>query len=364
MSFAPSPSKTDARAKALAAIPTDGPALALMSITKGMGAGPLRKALSDNALRARLNDTFEQETERGDTLLTLAARHGSTEAVRLLLQEGANVNASNAKDGASALTVAIQSGHSSMVRMLLELKADAAQSASDGRTPLLLAAPQGQAEVVRLLLAASSNRAKMADHSSETGVTALHKAAFMGHDETVRHLLKAGARVNLADAEGATPLLLACRNGHGSTARLLLKAQTASSTEGVATGDGKPVACVAEAVGQRTTKGGATPLHFAAKLGSTECCQMLISSKANVNDKAANDVTPLHLAAQNGRLKATKMLLDANADVDAVDRDGAPPLFYADVQNHKEVCKLLLSFGASRDPLGPQAQTEKTGGWW
>ncbi len=347
MSFAASPNagRDAARAKALASLPADSPSLALMAITKGMGAGPLRKALGDETLRAKLNDPVA-ETERGDTLLTLAARHGSTEAIRLLLQEGAAINQVNAADGASALAVAIQSGHSNMVRVLLELKADASQPAADGRTPLLLAVPQGSAEVVRLLLGACSDKAKAADHATpQSGVTALHKAAFLGHDETVRHLLKAGARPEVTDAEGVTPLLLACRNGHASVARALLKAGSA-------------------AVGVCTNQGGATPLHFAAKLGSTECCQMLIASKANVNAPATNDVTPLHLAAQAGRLKAAKLLLEANANVDAVDKDGAPPLFYADVQGHMETCKLLGNYGASRDPLGPQSQERATGGWW
>jgi ankyrin repeat protein len=135
-----------------------------------------------------------------------------------------------------------------------------------------MAVPQGSAEVVRLLLGACTDkaRASMADHATpQSGVAALHKAAFLGHDETVRHLLKAGAKAEITDAEGVTPLLLACRNGHASVVRALLKASSS-------------------AVGQGNNQG-ATPLHFAAKLGSAECCKMLLDSNATVNARAAND---------------------------------------------------------------------------
>ena len=249
MSFAASPNKARdlARAQALASLPVDNSSLALMAITKGMGAGPLRKALGDETVRAKINDPVA-ETEHGDTMLTLAVRHGSTEAVRLLLQEGASINQVNTSDGASPLAVAIQLGQNApnMVRVLLEMKADPSQMTADGRTPLLMAVPQGSAEVVRLLLGACTDkaRASMADHATpQSGVAALHKAAFLGHDETVRHLLKAGAQVEITDAEGVTPLLLACRNGHASVVRALLKASCS-------------------AVGQGNNQG-ATPLHFA-----------------------------------------------------------------------------------------------------
>ena len=57
MSFAASPNKARdlARAQALASLPTDNSSLALMAITKGMGAGPLRKALGDETVRAKIN---------------------------------------------------------------------------------------------------------------------------------------------------------------------------------------------------------------------------------------------------------------------------------------------------------------------
>ena len=43
-----------------------------------------------------------------------------------------------------------------------------------------------------------------------------------GHAETASVLLAAGAAVNRARSDGATPLYIACQNGHAETASMLL----------------------------------------------------------------------------------------------------------------------------------------------
>jgi ankyrin repeat protein len=111
--MAGSPSKrVDQRAQAFASKlggKADSPhAQVLSAVSRGMGAGPLRTALPE--LRERLNEPFP-ETEHGDTLLSLAARHDNTEAARFLLQEGANPDAPT-KDGAtSPLFIAVCGAH-------------------------------------------------------------------------------------------------------------------------------------------------------------------------------------------------------------------------------------------------------------
>ena len=82
------------------------------------------------------------DTERQDTLLTWAARHGQAEAARLLLEAGASVGATDG-GGRSALLVACAMGHLEIVRLLLEASAAVGQAADGGFTPLIVACENG-----------------------------------------------------------------------------------------------------------------------------------------------------------------------------------------------------------------------------
>ena len=78
------------------------------------------------------------DTEKQDTLLTCAARHGQAEAARLLLEGGASVGATTG-GGASALYIACQEGQIECVRLLLEAGAATDQADAEGCTPLYIA---------------------------------------------------------------------------------------------------------------------------------------------------------------------------------------------------------------------------------
>ena len=78
-----------------------------------------------------------------------AAAAGSTEAARLLLDAGADVNTRGREGGFTPLHSAAQSGTDDLVRLLLERGADRDARTNDGRTPLDLAAN----DTIRTLLA-------------------------------------------------------------------------------------------------------------------------------------------------------------------------------------------------------------------
>ena len=180
------------------------------SIAKNAGAGGLRNALP--SLKANIDDPIEsvpQYSSRGDTLLTLAARAGNSEAVRLLMQEGAKVEARSRYE-ATPLYIACQENRPAIVKILLDSKALVHSEQDGALTPLMVAAHQGSAECVQLLLASKQKGIKEIIDlpSQDHGLTPLLRAAFAGHSEVVRHLLDAGASVNVADRDGATPLVL------------------------------------------------------------------------------------------------------------------------------------------------------------
>ena len=72
--------------------------------------------------------------------------------MKLLLEREADVDAT-AEKGATALMLASASGHTEVVRLLLEWEADIdLQEKEDGFTALLLASATGHTEIVKLLL--------------------------------------------------------------------------------------------------------------------------------------------------------------------------------------------------------------------
>ena len=301
------------------------------SIAKNAGAGGLRTALP--LLKQALDEPIQSSpaySARGDTLLTLAARSGNSEAVRLLMQEGAEVDA-RTKYEATPLYIACQENRPAVVKILLDSKASVNNQADGALTPLMVACHQGNTECVSLLCAQKGIKHILDLPSQDHGLTPLLRAAFGGFDGCVRHLVDAGASVSVADQDGATALTLACRNGHAKVVRLLLKAKA------------EPDRTLSQA------SGGGAPLHFACKVGSAECVKLLVGAKANPDLPAGDGgCTALHLAAQHGYTECCRLLLEAKASVEAKDRDGVPPMFYADTAGHGATAKLLTSFGASR----------------
>ncbi|RAP32726.1 hypothetical protein DID80_08525, partial [Candidatus Marinamargulisbacteria bacterium SCGC AAA071-K20] len=83
----------------------------------------------------------------GNTALISAAFWGKTEAVRALVQAGANLE-SRDRWGSTALMLAALKGHTEAVRALVELGADIEATDEHGRTALMLAAYSCQPEAV------------------------------------------------------------------------------------------------------------------------------------------------------------------------------------------------------------------------
>ena len=145
----------------------------------------------------------------------MRAADSDAEAVRLLLQFGAKVNA-RCKSGATALMHA--AGNPDKTRLLLAAGADPNAADQDGETALMRAA-DSDAEAVRLLLAAGA----AVNAADAQGETALMRAA--GSDaEAVRLLLAAGAAVNGTDAQGETALMRAAKGKNLSAVTALLQA--------------------------------------------------------------------------------------------------------------------------------------------
>jgi ankyrin repeat protein len=89
----------------------------------------------------------------GETVLMMAARSGSIEALKALLVRGAKHDARERR-GQTALMWAAAEGHAAVVRALIEAGADINATLDSGFTPFFFAVREGRIEVVRALLEA------------------------------------------------------------------------------------------------------------------------------------------------------------------------------------------------------------------
>jgi ankyrin repeat protein len=152
-------------------------------------------------------------------------------------------------------------------------------------------------------------------------------AAMRGNADGVRTLLKGGADVNAAQADGMTALHWAALNGDLPTMDVLL---------------------LAGATRDALTRVGAyTPLHLASQRGNAPAVKRLLDAGARVGALTTTGVQPLHLAAQSGNAAAVQALLDRGADIDAADKThGRTALVFAVSKDRREALQLLAARGA------------------
>uniref|UniRef100_A0A672YDC2 Ankyrin repeat domain 27 (VPS9 domain) n=1 Tax=Sphaeramia orbicularis TaxID=375764 RepID=A0A672YDC2_9TELE len=137
----------------------------------------------------------------GFTPLHVAALHGHSALVSLLIRHGANVNA-RTNQSATPLHLASQNSHIQVVRFLLECNAKLNKKDQYGNTPLIQACLRGNLETATTLLQ-SNALVNVANHQ---GNTALHEAVRGGHQLLVEALLRGGASPGLRNKRQRTPL--------------------------------------------------------------------------------------------------------------------------------------------------------------
>lgn len=147
----------------------------------------------------------------GECPLHIAAcRRSEAAFVALLLEKGANIDVKD-KQGYTALHWAAKSGHTMVIRVLAEHKAELHAKCNKGGTALYYAIEQDRLDSVVSLVKDYGLKVNI---NNAEGETPLHLAAFKGHQRVVKFLVENGAEIDVKDNDGLRPIDMAKENGH------------------------------------------------------------------------------------------------------------------------------------------------------
>jgi len=276
----------------------------------------------------------EKNKNELDRALFSAARYGSYDELKVLIDAGANPN--------MGLAPAIRFKKRQNLKVLIEAGADVNHKDEDnGDTPLMKS--YFDLTTIKILLSAGAEvNAKNA--IGETALLQAVKGRQHSGDclEIVRELIKAGADVNVRGRYGVTPLMAAAGSvGWGINE----KCDQVRNNEAI----------IIEELIKAGAKVNARDDNYRTALSKTlhsaneNKLQALINAGADVNVKVDDIKTkhppPLLLAAiECGDVKLAVILIEAGADVDRPDRLGQTAIMIASKQeNLEDIAKLILS---------------------
>ena len=148
--------------------------------------------------------------------LNFAIKHNKFELVKLLIENGADINLSDNID--SPLTIAIAKQDVNLISYLIKKGVDINRVDDQGNTPLVYAIEQQQFKVIDLLL---ENGVKLDVKSSKK--SPLIAAIEIGNSDLVSTLIEKGIDINNPDSQGNHFLIYAIEQKQFNIAKLLIE---------------------------------------------------------------------------------------------------------------------------------------------
>uniref|UniRef100_A0A452RJ31 Tetratricopeptide repeat, ankyrin repeat and coiled-coil containing 2 n=1 Tax=Ursus americanus TaxID=9643 RepID=A0A452RJ31_URSAM len=319
-----------------------------------MALASLRNLYTPNIKVSRLlilggaNINYRTEVLNNAPILCVQSHLGYTEMVALLLEFGANVDASS-ESGLTPLGYAAAAGYLGIVVLLCKKRAKVDHLDKNGQCALVHAALRGHLEVVKFLIQCDWTMAGQQQgvfKKSHAIQQALIAAASMGYTEIVSYLLDLPekdeeeverAQINSFDSLwGETALTAAAGRGKLEVCRLLLE-------------QGAAVA--------QPNRRGAVPLFSTVRQGHWQIVDLLLTHGADVNMADKQGRTPLMMAASEGHLGTVDFLLAQGASIALMDKEGLTALSWACLKGHLSVVRSLVDNGAATDHADKNGRT-------
>ncbi|MCK0154297.1 ankyrin repeat domain-containing protein [Alcanivorax sp. S6407] len=258
------------------------------------------------------------------TALYRAVEGDQTNIVTFLLDNGADINASNGFSKRTALMTAVETENAAMLTLLLERGADVNLADRKDNTPLTLAVDAGNGELAALLL----NKGADPDHAGESTLTPLITSLNSDNLALATLLLDAGANPDLVvDESGVAPIHVAFNKQNQAMMELLLD----------------------HGADLERTFAGSTVLMNAVTQGNTSLADELLKRGANPSTTTNIGTPALFYALKLNQRALAARLLDAGADADATQHmhSSKTLLEWAVSESNRDAVMLLLEQGAT-----------------
>lgn len=299
-----------------------------------------------------------QHRLRGGTPLHWAVGSGNCEAIKLLLNYGADVNVFD-DGGMTPLQGVIQSEQlngSPAAKLLLSHGAALEPRDGLGSTAVMVASNRGKTELVRLLAEAGADL-NTTDFSS---LTCLHAAAFNAHLETFVWLLDRGLQLHAKSSRGWSAIRYACFSDLFSS--FLLNYSSAFNDIDAMTYENPGslmnwgAAWLKEHFNMYLRRLGLerlralanleppdswSPLCIMASIGQTLAVTNILRLGADVDFEGSPSGSALMAACSSGRLDCVKILVRHGASISYVGKDGIQSAVDA-ARTHEVILAWLL----------------------
>nr|CAB3267277.1 transient receptor potential cation channel subfamily A member 1 homolog [Phallusia mammillata] len=298
------------------------------------------------------------------TPLHYAARYNHVDMCKLLVEKGADIHAPGEDDVTALHLVAKYKPKKEKVEIPDSESSDT-MSEEDNK-----AMEDANSQILEFLLEQGA-RVNIKDFY---GLTPLHHASLRGNVACVKRLIQCvGVSIEARDKQEMTPLHIAAVYGHVDVAKVLIEEgadiRCTDDDNGTplqfaaAEGNLEIVQLMLDNYSKRhgvrfvdildeKDNDGNTSLHLAVDNGHLSVTQLIVEScLKNQHTKALNahrssKETPLHLAARHGHLEIAKLLIEKGAKVNERDESLSTPLILASQFNHYQVVEFLLRSGA------------------
>ena len=246
-----------------------------------------------------------------------AARTGDLDGIKRYLAEGADINELSGQANLSPLSWATLTGKTEAAKLLLKLGADVNVRQEDGGTPLHIAAFLGRAELAELLIKEGAD-VNAKNRGGDTPASGLYAPWGMVRFMTGMFDIKLEQKKVEAGREKIAKMLnVAPQSQPTRVANDVWEAAFIGDFDMV-----KKAISEGMDVNARNPLSGDLMLPAAALMGHTEIITFLLEKGADINARNRDGNTALHTAAFLGRADVVELLLEHGIDVNARNNSG------------------------------------------